>query len=138
MPDGTVLTGAGGAPGPVANLNAEIYFPPYLYKTDGSGLPAARPVISSAPTASAWGQTVPVSMADANTVSRLTLVRFGAVTHDFSNEQRFQDLSFTQDGQNLSVTMPASANYAPPGFYMLFALDAQGVPSTAKIVRLGS
>ncbi|WP_374564103.1 galactose oxidase-like domain-containing protein [Ideonella sp.] len=138
MPDGTVLTGAGGAPGPVANLNAEIYFPPYLYKADGSGLPAVRPVISSAPTASSWGQTVPVAMADANTVSRLTLVRFGAVTHDFSNEQRFQDLSFTQDGQNLSVTMPASANYAPPGFYMLFALDAHGVPSTAKIVRLGA
>ncbi len=138
MPDGSVLTGGGGAPGPVAQLNAEIYFPPYLYKTDGSGQPAARPVITTAPSAAAWGQSVAVAMSEANPVARMTLARFGAVTHAFSNEQRFQDLSFTQNGKDLAVTMPASANYAPPGFYMLFALDAQGVPSQAKIVRLGA
>jgi len=137
MPDGTVLTGGGGAPGPVTQLNAEIYFPPYLYKTDGSGQPAVRPVIAAAPTAAAWGQAVAVTMSDATPVTRMTLVRFGAVTHDFSNEQRFQDVSFTQNGADLTVTMPTSADYAPPGFYMLFALDAQGVPSQAKIVRLG-
>jgi hypothetical protein len=67
----------------------------------------------------------------------MTLVRFGAVTHNFSNEQRFQDLSFTQNGLNLNVTLPAAANNAPPGFYMLFAIDASGVPSKAKILRLG-
>lgn len=138
MPDGSVLTGGGGAPGPVTQLNAEIYFPPYLYKTDGSGQPAVRPVIATAPSAATWGQAVAVTMSDANPVTRMTLVRFGAVTHDFSNEQRFQDVSFTQNGAGLTVTMPASANYAPPGFYMLFALDAQGVPSQAKIVRLGA
>jgi hypothetical protein len=68
----------------------------------------------------------------------MTLVRFGAVTHAFSNEQRFQDVSFTQSGKSLTVTMPASADTAPPGFYMLFAIDAQGVPSKAKVLRLGS
>ena len=77
-------------------------------------------------------------MSDSTAVSRMTLARFGAVTHDFGNDQRFQDVAFTQDGANLTVTMPASADYAPPGFYMLFALDAQGVPSQAKIIRLGS
>ena len=138
MPDGSVLTGGGGAPGPITQLNAEIYFPPYLYKTDGSGLPADRPVITAAPTAGTWGETLAVTMADTNPVTRMTLVRFGAVTHAFGNDQRFQDVSFTQNGQDLAVTLPASANYAPPGFYMLFALDAQGVPSHAKIVRLGS
>ena len=30
LTDATVLTGGGGAPGPLANLNAEIYYPPYL------------------------------------------------------------------------------------------------------------
>ena len=138
MPDGSVLTGGGGAPGPVANVNAEIYFPPYLYKTDGSGLPAVRPGILTAPTAATWGQAIPVGMNNKNAVARMTLVRFGAVTHAFSNEQRFQDLSFTQSGKNLSVTLPASANNAPPGFYMLFAVDTHGVPSKAKVLRLGS
>lgn len=138
LPDGTVLTGGGGAPGPVSNLNAEIYFPPYLYKNDGSGLPATRPGIVTAPSAANWGDAIPVVMNNKNTVARMTLVRFGAVTHAFSNEQRFQDLSFTQSGKNLTVTLPASANNAPPGYYMLFALDAQGVPSKAKVLRLGS
>ncbi len=138
MPDGTVLTGGGGAPGPVINLNAEIYFPPYLYKKDGSGLPATRPGIVTAPTAGTYGQSIAVSMNNQNPVARMTLVRFGAVTHAFSNEQRFQDLSFTQKGKSLTVTLPASANNAPPGFYMLFALDANGVPSKAKILRLGA
>jgi len=138
MPDGSVLTGGGGAPGPVSQLNAEIYFPPYLYKTDGSGLPAVRPGILTAPSAASWGQTIPVAMNNKNAVTRMTLVRFGAVTHAFSNEQRFQDLSFTQNAKNLSVTLPASANNAPPGFYMLFAVDANGVPSKAKVLRLGA
>src|SRR3954467_1150545 len=29
MPNGAVLSTGGGAPGPVNNLNAELYFPPY-------------------------------------------------------------------------------------------------------------
>ncbi|MEK8030306.1 galactose oxidase-like domain-containing protein [Ideonella sp. DXS29W] len=137
MPDGSVLTGGGGAPGPVTQLNAEIYFPPYLYKTDGSGLPATRPGIVTAPTAATWGQNIAVAMNNKNAVARMTLVRFGAVTHAFSNEQRFQDLSFTQTGKNISVTLPSAANVAPPGYYMLFAIDANGVPSKAKILRVG-
>lgn len=137
LPDGSVLTGGGGAPGPVTQLNAEIYFPPYLYKTDGSGLPATRPGIVTAPTAATWAQAIPVAMNNKNAVARMTLVRFGAVTHAFSNDQRFQDLAFTQTGKNLSVTLPATADVSPPGFYMLFAIDANGVPSKAKIIRLG-
>ena len=31
LPDGSVLTGGGGAPGPVNELNVEIYYPAYLY-----------------------------------------------------------------------------------------------------------
>jgi Domain of unknown function (DUF1929) len=138
MPDGTVLTGGGGAPGPVVNLNAEIYFPPYLYKKDGSGLPAVRPGITAAPTAGVYGQDIAVTMNNQNPVTRMSLVRFGAVTHAFSNEQRFQAVPFIQKGKTLTVTLPSSANYAPPGFYMLFALNAEGVPSKAKIIRLGA
>lgn len=138
MPDGSVLTGGGGAPGPVKQLNAELYFPPYLYKPDGSGRAATRPVINQAPTTGTWGQAIKLVMNKASApVVRLTLVRFGAVTHAFHNEQRFQDLAFTQSGQNVNLTLPASANLAPPGFYMLFALDAAGVPSKAAILRIG-
>ncbi|MFK7819115.1 MAG: carbohydrate-binding domain-containing protein, partial [Planctomycetaceae bacterium] len=35
LPNGTVLVAGGGPPGPVANLNAEIYYPPYLFTSSG-------------------------------------------------------------------------------------------------------
>lgn len=136
MPDGTVLTNGGGAPGPVSNLNAEIYYPPYLYRTDGTGRPAVRPVISQAPQAGTWGQGMQLKMSNSNTVSRLTLVRFGAVTHAFHSDQRFQDLAFRQSGRAVQFRLPTKATQAPPGFYMLFALNAAGVPSVAKVIRI--
>jgi hypothetical protein len=135
MPDATVLTAGGGVPGPVANLNAEIYYPPYLYKPDGKSL-AERPVIDAAPTSLAWQQPFEVTLASPTTVGAVNLVRFGAVTHAFANDQRFMSLPFSQSGQVLSLTSPASAVVAPPGFYLLFVLNAQGVPSIAKVIRL--
>ena len=107
-----------------------------VMKTDGSGETAPRPVIASAPTAGTWGQVVGVSMSTGEAVSRVTLVRFGGVTHAFSTEQRFEDLVFGQSGADLTVTLPTSPNVAPPGFYMLFAFDAAGVPSIAKVIRI--
>lgn len=135
MPDATVLTAGGGVPGPVANLNAEIYYPPYLYKPDGKNL-AVRPVIDTAPTSLAWQQPFELTLGAGTTVAAVNLVRFGAVTHAFGNDQRFMSLPFSQAGQVLSLSSPASAVVAPPGFYMLFVLNAQGVPSVAKIIRL--
>ncbi|WP_374562644.1 galactose oxidase-like domain-containing protein [Ideonella sp.] len=46
--------------------------------------------------------------------------------------------AFSQNGRHLTVNLPVSANRAPPGFYLLFALDAQGVPSKARVLRLGA
>jgi hypothetical protein len=138
MPDGSVLTGGGGGPGPVFNLNAEIYYPPYLFKPDGSGEPAVRPIIDAAPTAGHWGDDIQVAMHDEKTIEKVALVRFGGVTHAFGNDQRYLPLGFSQQGARLSVQLPVSPNRAPPGYYMLFALDARGVPSKARVLRLGN
>jgi hypothetical protein len=32
--------------------------------------------------------------------------------------------------------MPNSATVAPPGYYMVFAIDSAGVPSRARFVQL--
>jgi len=135
MPDGSVLTGGGGAPGPQNNLNAEIFFPPYLYKKDGSGLPAARPVVSQAPTMVTWA--APFEVQASAPISRVTLVRAGSVTHTVDFDQRFMDLAFTASGNAATVTAPAGPNLAPPGFYLLFVFDAAGVPSVAAMLRIG-
>jgi hypothetical protein len=34
------------------------------------------------------------------------------------------------------VNAPATSNVAPPGHYMLFLIDANGVPSVARIIRI--
>ncbi len=136
LPDGRVLLGGGGAPGPQNNLNAEIYTPPYLYKQDRTATLATRPVITSAPQTAAWGARINVGV-DVAGVSRVTLVKTGSATHTVDFDQRFLPLTHTASGTQLSVTMPANANLAPPGYYMLFVFNSAGVPSVAKIIKLG-
>lgn len=137
LADGRVLTGGGGAPGPVTNLNAEIYFPPYLFRPDGSGELATRPSIDGAPDRTLhWGEVIPVGVSAATPVSRVTFVRTGSVTHTFNNEQRFIALDFVQSGPGLEVTLPSDRRIAPPGYYLLFVFDANGVPSVGKVMHL--
>jgi hypothetical protein len=135
MADGSVLTAGGGSPGPITNLNAEIYFPPYLYTKDGSGNPAPRPVILSTQAEGGVpvGQSFGLTMADASPISRVTMLRFGAATHTTNIDQRFIDLTPTlvQNGQQLSVTLPANPNVALSGYYLVFAFNQAGVPSIA-------
>lgn len=136
LPDATVLTAGGGAPGPATNLNAEIYSPPYLYKKDWTGTLAARPSITDAPTAMTWKQNFKVEVSTTG-ISRVTLVKTGSATHTADFDQRFLPASFTASGKTLTVTAPSSAEAAPPGYYMLFVFDSAGVPSVARILRLG-
>lgn len=135
LPDGSVLTGGGGAPGPQNNLDAEIYYPPYLYKRDGSGSPATRPKLIYPPTTIRLGSKFPVA---ANSpISRVTLVRAGSVTHSIDFDQRFIDLPLSSvPGFVRFATAPADATVAPPGFYMMFVFDWNGVPSVATMVRI--
>jgi galactose oxidase len=44
--------------------------------------------------------------------------------------------AFARSAGGLTVTAPASAAIAPPGHYMLFLLDADGIPSVARIIRM--
>jgi hypothetical protein len=136
LPDGSVLTAGGGSPGPVVNLNAEIYYPSYLYTNDGSGRPAQRPAILDVqPQAGIGvGAILGLTMGDAGPVSRVTLVRSGAATHATNMEQRFLDVTATlhQNGQLLSVALPANANVLLPGYYLVFVFNQANVPSIAR------
>jgi hypothetical protein len=57
------------------------------------------------------------------------------MTHGINMNQRYLPLTFTAGSGNLTVTAPANANLAPPGYYMLFIVDNLGVPSVATFVR---
>jgi Domain of unknown function (DUF1929) len=138
MQDATVLTGAGGAGYSKAsnNLDVEVYYPPYLFKRDGSGQFAARPTIDQAPTVVKWGQSFDVHVQGTD-ASKVSLVQMGSATHGQVYDQRFLDLAYARkpDG-TLSITSPVSRNIAPPGYYYLFVFDSAGVPSIGKVIRL--
>jgi hypothetical protein len=62
--------------------------------------------------------------------------RLASVTHGFNESQRFIRLNFATTANGINVTAPSGPTLAPPGHYMLFILNGNGVPSAAKIVRL--
>ncbi|MEM1448040.1 MAG: NPCBM/NEW2 domain-containing protein [Planctomycetota bacterium] len=136
LSDGRVWTGGGACgAGCTTNTTAEVFTPPYLYGGSTTGQLAPRPVIQTAPDVVAYGAPFTVQMASAAAISRLTLVRLGSAAQGVNTDQRFLELPFTQAGTALDTTAPVDGNVAPPGAYMLFALDAMGVPSVARIVR---
>ncbi|WP_162244703.1 galactose oxidase-like domain-containing protein [Aureimonas sp. Leaf454] len=134
MKDGRVLVGGGGAPGPIAGRNAEVYTPAFLL--DRTGKPAPRPSILAGPVRVALGQTFRVQ-AD-KTIRRMTFVKTGTVTHGWNTDQRFFEAAWTPAGDGYDVTFPDDAINATPGLYMLFAFDEAGVPSEGKYMRLPS
>ena len=117
------------------NADAQIFSPPYLFNGDGSL--AARPILTSAPTRIGYGAGFTLGVVNPAAITRISLVRISSVTHAFNQNQRFVPIAeFQVQGSGLSVTAPGDRNIAPPGHYMLFVLNAQGVPSEAKIVQL--
>jgi len=134
LPDGTVMVGGGGAPGPQNNTNFELYYPPYLFASGGTLAP--RLTIASAPTVLDIGRTFGLDLDGSGTPARVVMVKTGSVTHSWNMEQRFVELTFNRSGSHLNVQAPTRAADAPPGFYMVFVLDSAGVPSVAKIVRI--
>lgn len=151
LPDGRVMSAGddfNGDPGKVNSSidndpmedTAEIYNPPYLFR-------GPRPSIASVATTS--GATDPnsglpvigfngsfgVNTPNTN-ITGAALAAPGAVTHGVDMNQRLLKLNVVQRTGCVSVTAPTGANAAPPGYYMLFLLNDQGVPSVAKFVKL--
>lgn len=136
LPDGRVLSAGGGLCGGCAtnHPDLQILTPPYLLNQDGT--PSARPAITSAPSELSYGTSVAVTT-DVP-VTAFSIVRVGSTTHTVNNDQRRLPLTFTATGPtSYAVDIPSNRGIALPGYYMLFALESDGVPSVAKIVRLG-
>ncbi|SDI03241.1 discoidin domain-containing protein [Winogradskyella thalassocola] len=135
--DGRVFIGGGGLcgncpTGGANHPNAEIYSPPYLF--DDNGDLAIRPTLNS-PDNAYYGVTLPVTAS--LDVTEFSFVRMSSSTHSVNNEQRRIPVAYTGTNGNYQLAMP-NANILPPGYYMLFALNADGVPSMSEAVLVGS
>jgi Domain of unknown function (DUF1929)/Bacterial Ig domain len=139
LPDARVLSAGGGICGTCDTVgylakNAEIFSPPYLFQADGTLAP--RPSIDAAPATTTYGAGMTIATPDPASIQKVALIRLGAVTHSNNMEQRYIPLSFSAGATTLTATAPANANIAPPGIYMLFIIDANGVPSLARMVSV--
>jgi hypothetical protein len=109
---------------------AQVYSPPYLFK-------GAQPVIKTAPTSLRVGESFNVTT-DRKGMTSAVLVAPGATTHGNDMHQRAIKLA-TKGRRNefeLTATVPDSSSVVPPGYYMLFVLDGNGIPSVAKFVQI--
>lgn len=141
LPDGRVITGGGGICGDCMSAgylekNIEYFTPPYLYKKDGSGQLADRPAIDDAPQTIAINSTFTLASSQAASIQKVGLVALSDVTHSTDAGQRYVPLSFTSNGNTLTVQSPKTSGIAPPGYYMVFITNGSGVPSVARIVQV--
>ena len=138
LPDATVWSAGSNPSRGTWESHMEIYQPAYLFTRDGSNnvILATRPTISSVPPNITWGGAFTVSTANAASISQVVLVRPGSSTHAFDMDQRLVGMSFTTGSGSLTVTAPPNSKIAPPGYYMLFLINSNGVPSVAQFVLL--
>lgn len=131
LPDGRVLyTGSGDGGGSPNEPNYELYSPPYLFK-------GARPHFTGElPSSVEYGQILLVASSDDATITKVTFIALGTVTHAMDQGTRLVPLSFSVGLRGLSIALPDSRTVAPPGPYMLFLVNAAGVPSEGKIMLL--
>jgi hypothetical protein len=130
MPDGRVITAGSNPKRTVEELRIEVFSPPYLFK-------GPRPAFTLARDHAAHGAKLKATTPDPSALREVNLVRPTATTHASNSEQRLLDLPFTATASDrVELALPANRNLAPPGWYMVFAIDAGGVPSVGQWLRL--
>ncbi len=154
MPDGRVWHGGGSpntATGPDRQeLRVDLYEPWYFTSTRPlikAMTGRADPLYPKAPMLNVRGR-LSVTVEHYRDIREFVLLRSGSVTHSFHSDQRHVRLRASMVSKTqLSVSpprfrfefdleAPPTSNIAPPGNYLLFALDDRRVPSVGCFVRV--
>ena len=130
LSDGRVwLAGSGSETFP--NRWLEVYRPWYWH--------VQRPVIEAAPSALSFARSYTIDTDASLAGKRVSLVRLGAVTHNFDSSQRFLWADATErpgpESDKIDLVAPTRFE-APPGYYYLSVVAPGGIPSVSRIVRL--
>jgi hypothetical protein len=133
LPDGRVLVAGGNhdeSSGIVEQKNAEIYSPPYLFR-------GPRPTVTAAPDAVELGDSIFVATPDGADIAKALMVVPGSATHAQNWTQRINYLEVEVTNGGVNLALPDNPNHAPPGYYMLFLVNSNGVPSVAEWMKVG-
>jgi hypothetical protein len=111
--------------------NIEILTPPKL-ECDPN-----RPELDVVPSSISYNTVFEVTKNDVQ-IETVTLIKSSSTTHNNNMDQRCIILSIKeQKNTSMKLLSPKDNTFAPPGFYMLFILDHDKVPSVGKFVRVG-
>ncbi|WP_328942499.1 kelch motif-containing protein [Streptomyces sp. NBC_00250] len=111
----------------------EVFTPPYLHRAGTD-----RPALGEGPQELDQNGRATFRTEDAGRITEARLMRPSAVTHTTDVEQRSVELGLTrsEDGTTVTVDVPRDRTLVPPGWYMLFVTDANGIPSEAKWIQV--
>ncbi|GAB3682710.1 hypothetical protein GCM10027589_52510 [Actinocorallia lasiicapitis] len=130
LPDGRVMAQGSN---PVSNFfetRISLYSPPYLFK-------GPRPRITGVDS-KLWAYGSVHTFKTDRKIKTAWLIRPAAVTHSSDPNQRaVAPEKLKISGGTVKFKVTNNPNVAPPGWYMLFATDARGVPSVAKWIHVG-
>lgn len=133
LPDGRVLSAGGVDPSGVPQgdqRNMEVFSPPYLSM-------GPRPTITTAPLNIAYGANFDIDTPDASRIASVVLLRPASVTHHTDAGARYIKIPIlSRTVSRLTLRAPVNGNIAPPGYYMAFIIDDDGVPSVARLMRI--
>ncbi len=130
MPDGRVVTAGSNPARKDEELRIEVFWPPYLFA-------GPRPAVTVGTEQVHYGGTVVAQVAGAAELGEASLLRPGATTHSCDVDQRLIDLPLRVTGpDSVELQLPATGEFAPPGWYQLVVVSAAGVPSPGVWVQL--
>ncbi|MEO0365579.1 MAG: galactose oxidase-like domain-containing protein, partial [Pseudomonadota bacterium] len=113
--------------------DGQVYSPPYLFNADGT--PAARPAITASAGIVETGATFNVEVSD--DIEYFSMIKMSSTTHGMNTDVRYLRPQFASAGAgSYDITLHGNPNVATPGYWMLFAVNANGTPSEAHVIRV--
>ena len=116
--------------------DGQVYSPPYLYNPDGSLASRTGYIVCTQQVFEVERfLTYKRIRIFKNSVSSRCLLQ----THAVNTDLRFLNIPFTEvSSGNYRLNASYSIHVLSPGFWMLFALNGQGVPSVASVVQVST
>lgn len=132
LPDGRVATFGSNITdnGTPFEMRIEIYTPDYYDQP--------RPAVSVGPSSPAVSLGGALNLGADQQLTHVELIRPSAATHSTDPDQRLVDVAFTQDPTSHAVTatLPTNRYLLPPGWYLLFGVNAASAPSVGAWVHV--
>lgn len=90
-------------------LSYQVYQPPYFFQ-------AARPTIDSVASGWDYNQTYSLTYTAGGNITKVRLIRTGAATHSFDQNQRSMELESISEigGNTILIKSPQHPDAAPP------------------------